>query len=153
MTTISTTANDAPGAAPSSGPRWDRNQFRRTGTYVLAVAVGLLLFVLLALSAQSPTAPLDPEGVGPEGGRALAEVLRSQGVEVQVVRSIDALEEADPGDDTTVFLADPTNLSPGAAARMAASSRRAARLVLVGVDGDLLDQVGLPVQGFPGGGG
>ena len=153
MTTIPATANDAPGAAPSSGPRWDRNRFRRTGTYVLAVAVGLLLFVLLALSAQSPTAPLDPEGVGPEGGRALAEVLRSQGVEVQVVRSIDALEEADPRDDTTVFLADPTNLSPGAAARMAASSRRAARLVLVGVDGDLLDQVGLPVQGFPGGGG
>ena len=69
---------------------------RRTGTFVGVVALGLLLVVLLALSAQRPTADLDPEGTGPEGARALAEVLRQQGVEVEVVRSIDALEDADP---------------------------------------------------------
>ena len=58
---------------------------------------GLLVVVLLALTAQRPTAPLDPEGTGPDGARALAEVLRDQGVEVEVVRSIDDLEAAAAG--------------------------------------------------------
>ena len=155
MTSTTTPVDRSPDAADGARPggRWDRTRVRRTGTYVLAVTVGVLLFVLLALSAQTPTAPLDPEGVGPEGGRALAQVLRSQGVDVEVVRSIDALEDAAPDAGTTVFLGDPANVSPGAAVRLAASSSRAARLVLVGVDTELLDEIGLPVQGFPGGGG
>ena len=87
---------------------------RRTAAFVGVVALGLLLVVLLALSAQRPTADLDPEGTGPDGARALAEVLRQQGVEVEVVRSIDALEDgANRMPDTTVFVGDPTNLGPG----------------------------------------
>ena len=132
--------------------RWDRRRVRRTASFVGVVALGLLLVVLLALSAQRPTADLDPEGTGPEGARALAEVLRQQGVEVEVVRSIDALEATDPQGDTTVFVGDPTNLGPGAAVRLAASSSQAARLVLLGVDSDQLSDIGLPVEAFGGGG-
>ena len=139
-------------SAPRAARRWDRRRVRRTATFVGVVALGLLLVVLLALSAQRPTADLDPQGTGPEGARALAEVLRQQGVEVDVVRSIDALEEADPGADTTVFVGDPTYLGPGAAERLAAASSAASRLVLVGLDSDQLSDLGLPVEAFGGGG-
>jgi hypothetical protein len=73
---------------------------RRTATFVAFVVLGLVVLGLLGLSAQRPTTALDPEGTGPEGARALAEVLRQQGVDVEVVRSIGALEDADPDADT-----------------------------------------------------
>jgi len=139
--------------SPAPAGRWDRDRLRRTGSYLVAVAVGLFVVVLLALSAQRPTAPLDPEGTGPAGGRALAEVLRSQGVEVEVVRSIDDLEDARPDAATTVFVGDPTNLGAGASARLAVSARLAGRLVLLGVGGEQLELLGLPLDAFPGGGG
>jgi hypothetical protein len=125
---------------------------RRTATYVGVVALGLLLVLLLGLSAQRPTAALDPDGTGPEGARALAEVLRQQGVEVEVVRSIGALEESRPDADTTVFVADPTDLGPGATARLADAARSAGRLVLAGLDSQQLRVLGMPVQAFDGGG-
>jgi hypothetical protein len=137
---------------PGATRRWDRRRVRRTGSFVGVVALGLLLVVLLALSAQRPTADLDPEGTGPEGARALAEVLRQQGVEVEVVRSIDDLEAADPDAGTTVFVGDPTNLGQGAAVRLAAAASLADRLVLLGVDSDQLSDIGLPVEAFGGGG-
>lgn len=139
-------------AAPPATRRWDRRRVRRTGSFVGVVALGLLLVVLLALSAQRPTADLDPEGTGPEGARALAEVLRQQGVEVEVVRSIDDLEAAGPDAGTTVFVGDPTNLGQGAAARLAEAAGRAGRLVLLGVDTDQLRDLGLPLEAFAGGG-
>ena len=144
-------------APPASGPaparRWSRDRLRRTGGFAGVVALGLLLVVLLALSAQRPTATLDPDGTGPEGARALAEVLRAQGVEIEVVRSIDDLESALVDAGTTVFVGDPTYLGRGAAERLGEVARPAGRLVLVGLDGDQLRSVGLPVEGFPGGGG
>ena len=137
---------------PGAGRHWDRRRVRRTAAFLGAVGLGLLLVVLLALSAQRPTADLDPEGTGPDGARALAEVLRQQGVEVEVVRSIDALEAAQPDADTTVFVGDPTDLGPGATARLADAARSARRLVLVGLESGQLELLGLPVEGFGGGG-
>ena len=131
-------------------PRFDR---RRGTAYVAVVGLGVLLLVLLALSAQRPTSPLDPDGSGPEGARALAQVLREQGVDVEVVRSVDALEATRPTPDTTVLVGDPTNLGPGATERLALAARPAGRLVLVGVDGEQLRQLGMPVRAFPGSGG
>ncbi len=148
---MSATTAPAP-TAPRGTPGWDRRRVRRTATYVGVVALGLLLIGLLGLSAQRPTAALDPEGTGPDGARALAEVLRQQGVDVEVVRSIGALEDAEPDADTTVFVGNPTDLGPGAAARLADAARLSGRLVLTGVDSEQLRQLGLPVQGFGGGG-
>ncbi|MFL6166441.1 MAG: DUF4350 domain-containing protein [Ornithinibacter sp.] len=148
-------ATTAPAAAPTTPrgrPAWGRNRVRRTATFVAAVVLGLFLLGLLGLTAQSPTTDLDPEGTGPEGARALAEVLRQQGVEVEVVRSIGALEDAEPDADTTVFVGNPTELGPGAAARLADAARLSGRLVLAGVDTTQLEALGLPVQGFGGGG-
>ena len=148
---MSATTTPAP-TAPRGTPGWDRRRVRRTAAYVGLVALGLLLVLLLGLSAQRPTAALDPDGTGPEGGRALAEVLRQQGVEVEVVRSIGALEDAEPDADTTVFVADPTDLGPGATARLADAARSAGRLVLAGLDSEQLRVLGMPVQAFGGGG-
>ena len=141
-------AVDADAARPR---RWDRARTRRTAAYGLVVGLGLVLVVLLALSAQRPTQPLDPQGPGPGGAMALAEVLRDQGVEVDVVRSIAALEGAAPDRSTTVLVGDTTTLGPGAAERLGAATRSAGRLVVVGGTTDQLDAVGLPVSSFPGG--
>lgn len=119
--------------------------------YVGVVGLGLLLVVLLALTGQRPTQPLDPQGPGPEGAMALAEVLRDQGVEVDVVRSIGGLEDAGADRATTVLLGDPTNLGPGAAVRLGSAVRFVGRLVVVGGSSEQLDAIGVPARAFPGG--
>ena len=118
------------------------------------VALGLLLVVLLALSAQRPTADLDPEGTGPEGARALAEVLRQQGVEVEVVRSIDALEAAAAGCRHHGVRRRPHQPRPGRGrpARRRGPARPAG-WCCVGVDSEQLSRSGCPVEAFGGGGG
>ena len=149
---MTTTLREPDAGADAVRPRrWDRVRTRRAVAYGVVVGLGLVLVVFLALSAQRPTQPLDPQGRGPAGAMALAEVLRDQGVEVDVVRSIAALEAAAPDGSTTVLVADPTRLGPGAAERLGAATRGAGRLVLVGGTNDQLDAVGLPVSSFSGG--
>jgi hypothetical protein len=150
MTTLETGDRKATEAGQPSRRR-PRQHVRRAAAYGGVVLLGVILLVLLALSAARPNAPLDPEGGGPEGAMALAEVLRDQGVTVDVVRSIDAVEAAAPESSTTLLVGDPTNLGPGAARRLADVSRKAGRLVLVGPDSDQLRLLGLPVEGYPGG--
>ncbi|HSF98112.1 MAG TPA: DUF4350 domain-containing protein [Ornithinibacter sp.] len=125
-------------------------QPRRALSYAGVVALGLALLVLLALTAGRPTEPLDPESPGRSGAMALVQVLSQQGVTVEIVRSIGDLEASRPTRDTTVVVGDPTYLGQGATERLAEATRSAGRLVLVGVDGDQLDVLGLPVTAFPG---
>ena len=130
--------------------RWDRVRTRRAAAFGLVVGLGIVLVVLLALSGQRPTQPLDPQGPGPEGAMALAEVLGDQGVEVEVVRSISALEAAAPDRSTTVLMSDPTTLGLGAAERLGRAALTAGRLVVVGGTTDQLDAVGVPASSFDG---
>ena len=148
-----TAAVEARPAGPDAGPPPRRHgiRTRRTAVAAALVALGLLLVVLLALTGQRPTQPLDPQGSGPEGAMALAEVLRDQGVEVEVVRSIAALEEADKDGSTTVLVGDPTNLGAGAAARLGGEVRFVGRLVVVDGTTAQLDAIGVPASAFPGG--
>lgn len=120
------------------------------GAYAVAVTLGLTLIALLALTAQRPGEPLDPESTRPSGARALVEVLREQGVEVEVVRSVADLEALGPDADTTVVMSNPANLGPGATARLRDATTTAGRLVLLGVDNDHLDELELPVRAFAG---
>lgn len=150
-----TTSSSSPARADVAPGRTAWSRLRRPGrrgaTYLAVVAMGVLLLSLLAVSAQRPQAPLDPEGVGPQGARALAEVLRGQGVEVEVVRSVAGLEASDPDRSTTVLVADPANLGVGATRRLTAAVRFAGRLVLVGPSQDQLDRLEVPVSSYPGG--
>jgi len=158
VTAEATTTQPSPSAALPAGdgggmPRAAVSRARRRrrlGAYFVAVALGLTLIALLALTAQRPGEPLDPESTRPSGARALVEVLRQQGVEVEVVRSVADLEALRPDADTTVVMSNPANLGPGATARLRAATTTAGRLVLLGVDNDHLEELGLPVQAFDG---
>ena len=141
-------AGDAGGMPRATAPRARRR--RRMGAYALAVTLGLTLIALLALTAQRPGEPLDPQSPRPNGARALVEVLREQGVDVEVVRSVADLEALSPDADTTVVMSNPANLGPGATSRLRKATTTAGRLVLLGVDNDHLDEFGLPVRAFGG---
>ncbi|MBQ3357858.1 MAG: DUF4350 domain-containing protein, partial [Microbacterium sp.] len=78
---------------------------------VAALVVGVAWVGLqIAATAPSERRSLDPEGRGDAGALALAEILRDQGVEVDVYRSHvearDALDES-----TTLVMTNPYTLS------------------------------------------
>ncbi len=152
MTTTDLGPGPAPPASPTRSGRWSPRRLRRVTAYLLFIALGVVLVGLLALAAQPPTQPLDPESPGPKGAMATAEVLRDQGVEVEVVRSIAGLEAASAGPGTTVVVGDPTDLGPGATIRLRDATRSADRLVLVDGDTGQLEGLGLEVDAFVGGG-
>jgi hypothetical protein len=113
------------------------------------MACGLVALGALALATAQPSQDLDPDGTGPGGGRALAEVLRQHGVDVQVVRSAQALVDAAPASGTTVVMADPEYLGHDSATTLADASRRADRLVLLSPTSEQLDALGLPLTATP----
>jgi hypothetical protein len=62
------------------------------------VALALTVLVLAVSRPPGSSIPFDPDNDGPEGGRALAQVLGDQGVEVEHVTTVaDAVEAAGPG--------------------------------------------------------
>jgi hypothetical protein len=82
---------------------------------VVAVVV-LLGAVLLALAAGRPASGrLDPRAPDPSGSRAVAELLRDQGVRVHLARTT-ARVRATAGPGTTVLVADPELLADSQAA-------------------------------------
>jgi hypothetical protein len=100
-------------AASSAPPVPPRR--RRVGTWIAIAAVLLIVggigAVMSAVSQWSERDSLDPESAGPNGTRALAEILRDHGVEVRVARDNDEVAAllADAGD--TLVLPDTPALS------------------------------------------
>ncbi len=74
---------------------------------VVAFLVLIVLIVLGAAGSQSGGVPLDSTNAAPAGSRAVAEVLRQQGVDVTSTSSLDETRDAisDPA-STTLFLYD-----------------------------------------------
>lgn len=120
-------------AAPGDGSDAPSPEARRIGTLVRAprrlrrilgwVLVSALVLVVAAagllLTAPSPTqrGALDPERPGPGGMQALAQILRQQGVSVDVVRSrADAVSRLDA--NTTLVMSDPYPLSDAAVTKL-----------------------------------
>ena len=80
---------------------------------VAVLALVLLAGVLVALAAGgTDTRPLHPRSPAPSGGRALAELLRDQGVRVDRVATTDGLADT-VGRDTTVLVVDPDLITDG----------------------------------------
>ncbi|WP_238439554.1 DUF4350 domain-containing protein [Microbacterium sp. JZ31] len=116
---------DAPVSGPAGGPAerdadpFGRDESERRGrrrnvlAWVALGAVVLLLGGLLSLFVArdwTPRPPLDPEGPGADGARAIVQILREQGVEVvPTMRRADTLERLDAS--TTLVLTDPWTLS------------------------------------------
>ncbi|WP_435199795.1 DUF4350 domain-containing protein [Janibacter sp. GS2] len=129
---------------------------RLTRGRVLLTVVVLLAFaalVVLTLGATRTDRPLDPDSPGPSGARALSAVLQEHDVQVEVVRTIDGLEDADVDAETTVVVSATEMLSPGHAERVPALSRGAARLVLLEASPLVLERADVPVTVGPGTGG
>lgn len=126
---------------------------RLTRGRILLTVVVILAFVALVVLNLGPTRtddPLDPDSPGPSGSRALSAVLQEHDVRVDVVRTIDDLEDADVDAETTVVVSATGMLSPGHAERVPGLSRGAARLVLLEASPMVLERADVPVTVGPG---
>lgn len=154
-TTAPPTASSAPTAGsttPAALAATSRvGRLRRRAVWLVVVGIGVGALAALALATAQPPQDLDPDSTGPGGGRALAEVLRHHGVEVQVVRSAQALVDAEPAPGTTVVMADPEYLGQDTASTLATASSRADRLVLLSPTTEQLAAMALPLTAAPAG--
>ncbi|KGN30841.1 hypothetical protein N798_10035, partial [Knoellia flava TL1] len=109
------------------------NRWRRTGLWVLAVVLGIAALAAIAIATTPPGAAMDPDDVGPGGGAALVAVLEQNGVDVETATSIgevrDALAEGD--DDTSLVVANTSNLGTVAAATLRQESLGLDRVVVL----------------------
>ena len=111
---------------PDASPRVAWRQVRAPLAVVLALA--LLATAGFLLTGRRTTGDFDPEGIDRNGSRAVAELLRGNGVDVTRVTTVDgALAKVD--DDSTVFVPQPSRLSPASLAKLVAGSGRAALVV------------------------
>ncbi len=94
----------------------DPRRLRRALGWLLIVALVIVVAgagLLLTVPSGSQRQTYDPELPGPGGTRALAEILRQQGVRVDVVRSRSEAANLLDG-HTTLVMSDPYTLSDGA---------------------------------------
>jgi len=124
---------DAPtdGSTPGPHPRWSgrRRWLLVAALFVVVVLVGLL-FVTTGPGPTS-TAALDPRNPTATGAQALARVLETQGMRVDIVRSEAELARAGVDQDTTVFVARTSELAPATSHELARLTLEAERLVVV----------------------
>ena len=128
----------------------------RTTTWVvghrglLAVAVVVLLVVtvlsVLAAGKASYDGSLDPGNPGPDGARALARVLASHGVDVDVVRRSTELDGAAVDTRTTVMVTSTGNLGRSTARQLDRRSAGAGTLVLATPESTATRVLRLPLQ-------
>lgn len=107
---------------------------RRGAATWIAIGVGVLVvgLVMLALSSsmrwQAHDGLLDPDSPGADGSRALAQVLRQQGIDVLVARDRDAALAALRAAPATLALAETTYLSDADLRRVAGAAADAVLL-------------------------
>jgi hypothetical protein len=113
--------------APATGPaaRW-RAARAPLAVGLVVIVVGITIGVL---SGRPAGGLLDPDGVNETGSRALAQLLRAEGVALTVART--SSEVAATGADTTVLVTFPDQLGD---AQLHTVRRSAADLVLVAPD-------------------
>lgn len=123
-----------------------RTTLRRSLFWVGAGVFTLLLgLVSMAIAGNGvPGAYLSPQNAGPAGGRAVAQVLQSQGVDVRFTERLsDTLDAAEGADAATVLVYDEGLLGSDQRARLA---DLAADLVLVNPSQDVLDDLAPGVE-------
>jgi hypothetical protein len=115
--------DDAP-EAPSTAAPPTPGRLRRALGWVLVVALLLgigLLSMRFLVTDPDLTGTLNPSSPGPNGAKALAELVRDQGVDIEVTRSrFDAADALDA--DTTLVLTDPFTLTDESAKALIAGA-------------------------------
>ncbi len=131
-----------PTAATGTAAPHPNGRGRRVLGWILVIALLLgvgLLSMRFLVTDPDLTGTLNPESPGPSGAKALAALVRDQGVDVEVTRSrfgaADALDS-----DTTLVLTDPYPLSDEAAKTLIDS---ADRVVLLTSSARMLRLLGL----------
>lgn len=115
MTTVESPTAALADPDPFAAEAGERRSGRRSALGWAALAVCVLLIgalaSLLAVDGWGRREPLDPDGAGPDGARAIVSILRDQGVDVVVTdRRTDTLAQLEtPG--TTLVITDPWHLS------------------------------------------
>ncbi|MGN8024932.1 DUF4350 domain-containing protein [Microbacterium sp. 22242] len=136
------TRDAAPESAGAGTLVRDPGRLRRGLGWLLVVVLVIVVAgagLLLTVPSSAQRETYDPELPGPEGTKALAEILRQQGVTVDVVRSRDAAEKR-LDDRTTLVMSDPYPLSDSAAQRLV---DRAHDVVLITASARMLRILGL----------
>lgn len=123
-------------------------RLRRTLGWALVVVLVLAVAgagLLLTSPAVMPHDNLDPEQPGPGGTRALAQLLRQQGVDVDVVRTR-AEAEARLDASSTLVMSDPYALTDAAVSKLTGSAHD---LVLISPSARMLRMLGLGAYAYP----
>ena len=142
------TALDAPPAPPAlqpataTGPTLRSTVRRYRGPVAVAVTVALVGAVVGLLSLVPTGGYLDPDGYDPGGSRAVAELLRDGGVEVERVELVEDALAAD-GEATTLVVPRPEALAVAELERLA---DRRGRLVVVAPSDEDLEALGVPAE-------
>jgi hypothetical protein len=113
--------------------------------YLLPVLSGLLLVLVtvgLLVTQLGKGGPLDPRAVRPDGAKALAQLLRDRGVDVQRVTDSSSAQDAATA-DTTVLVAAPDRLPPLTLRSLISSG---ARVVVIAPDQSQLDAADIPLD-------
>jgi hypothetical protein len=111
-----------------------------------AAVVAILASAWLGRGSRVYAADLDPGNPDGAGAQALARVLDDQGVDVDVVRSADALDSTSVDASTTIVVTSTGNLGRSTTQRLL-GHQGDAQLVVVEPGTELLRQLGVP--GFP----
>lgn len=112
-------------ASPPTAERPPRRLRSLIAWAIIAALVVSVSFIAMSVSAGAPggRGSLDPEGRNDAGALALAEILRDQGVEIEVVRSrVDARAAIDG--ETTLVMANPFALSDDAVDELISPAER-----------------------------
>lgn len=132
------TATLAPGppTAPAAGAGPSRDSFVARHRASLLIGLGLVAAMVIAAVTGSAdnTTPMDPGNAGPGGTRAVARVLDDEGVEVDVARDLDELEDIAVGSDTSVVVVLPAILGQAQVERLLEHTSGAAHVIVLGAD-------------------
>lgn len=115
---------------------------------VLVLAV-LAIAVIGVLTTERPGERLDPTSAAPNGARAVAQVLRAQGVRVDITHTSAQVEQAAVSADSTMLLTRPGLLSINSLRSIMRAAAPSGSLVLVEPSGQVLAALGLPISERP----
>ncbi len=136
---------ETPPAAPPAVPGLVRKH-RSTLLIGLALVAAVAIAMVLGTGAETAT-PMDPDNPGPDGARALAQVLDDEGVDVQVARSADELEATDVDGGTSVVVVLPEYLGSSTIDRLREHTSEAHTVIVVGAGPGVADAFGEPGGG------
>ncbi|MFS0712614.1 DUF4350 domain-containing protein [Microbacterium sp. 2P01SA-2] len=92
--------------APPTTRRRSRSVLGWAGVTAGLLVAGVAVAAIAGINTMPAQGLLDPEAAGPEGSRALAELLRDRGVDVEVARDRTSALRALEGGDATLAIAD-----------------------------------------------